>query len=117
MLFKDQRKIQNEAGLYSRSEWVDHLPCLMKLKIFRHWLSVTLVIASVLGGRVAAAPVIATNTQPATATDVVGSQVTFAAAFSGSSPILFQWQVIGGGATNNIPGATNLTLTLANLQL
>jgi hypothetical protein len=29
----------------------------------------------------------------------------------------YQWQAISGGATNNIPGATNSTLTLANLQV
>ncbi len=29
----------------------------------------------------------------------------------------YQWQFIGGGVTNNIAGATNLTLTLSNLQL
>lgn len=89
----------------------------MKLKLIRYWLSVILAVASVLDGRVAAAPVITTNTQPAAATDVVGSQVTFTAAFSGTSPIAYQWQVIGGVTTNNIPGATNSTLMLTNLQL
>jgi len=64
-----------------------------------------------------AAPVITTNTTPATAADVVGSQVTFTAGFSGTGPITYQWQAISGGVTNDIPGATNTTLTLANLQL
>lgn len=63
------------------------------------------------------APVVTTNTLPVTATDVVGSQVTFRAGISGLSPIAYQWQVIRGGTTNSIPGATNTTLTLANLQL
>ena len=62
-------------------------------------------------------PVVATNTLPVTAADVVGSQETFTAAFSTASPLTYQWQVISDGVTNNIPGATNTTLTLANLQL
>jgi len=62
-------------------------------------------------------PVVATNTLPVTAADVVGSQVTFTAAFTAASPPAYQWQMISGGVTNNIPGATNTTLTLANLQL
>ena len=63
------------------------------------------------------APLVVTNTLPVTATDVVGSQVSFIASFSGLSPIAYQWQVINGGITNNISGATNTVLTLANLQL
>ncbi len=66
---------------------------------------------------VIAGPAIATNTLPVTAADVVGSQIAFKAAFSGTSPITYQWQVIKSGATNNISGATNTTLTLTNLQL
>ena len=57
------------------------------------------------------------NTVPATAVDVVGGQVSFTAAFSVAGPIAYQWQKISGGKTNNIFGATNTTLTLANLQL
>ena len=63
------------------------------------------------------APLVATNTLPVTAADVVGDQVKFMAAFTAGSPLAYQWQVIRGGVTNNIPGATNTTLTLANLQL
>ena len=62
-------------------------------------------------------PAVATNTLPVTAADVVGSQETFTAAFTAGIPMTYQWQVISGGVTNNIPGATNTTLTLANLQL
>jgi fibronectin type 3 domain-containing protein len=62
-------------------------------------------------------PLLMTNTLPVTATDVVGSQVTFVAGFTAGSPMVYQWQKISGGVTNNIPGATNTTLTLANLQL
>jgi hypothetical protein len=54
---------------------------------------------------------------PVTAADVVGSQVTFMAAFSGTNPIACQWQKIKSGVTNNIAGATNTILTLTNLQL
>jgi hypothetical protein len=52
---------------------------------------------------------------PVAAADVVGSQVTYATTFGGNNA--YQWQVVKSGATNNIPGATNSTLTLANLQL
>src|ERR1019366_8790331 len=62
-------------------------------------------------------PTLVTNTQPATATTVVGDQITFTAAFNSAQAINYQWQVISGGATNNIVGATTRTLTLTNLQL
>lgn len=64
----------------------------------------------------AAAPVITTNTLPATAVDVVGSSVKFTASFSSALPISYQWQVIRNNTTNNLAGATSPTLTLANLQ-
>ena len=62
-------------------------------------------------------PVVTTNTLPVTAADVVGSQVTFTAAFNGVGPLAYQWQKVSGGVTNNVAGATNSTLTLTNLQL
>ncbi len=62
-------------------------------------------------------PVVATNTLPVTAADVVGSQVTFTAAFTAANPLAYQWQKISGGITNIISGATNPLLTLTNLQL
>jgi len=62
-------------------------------------------------------PSVTQNTLPVTAADVVGSQVTFTAAFSGVAPLSYQWQKISGGTTNNVVGATNATLTLTNLQL
>jgi len=62
-------------------------------------------------------PVVAINTLPVTAADVVGSQVTFTATFTAASPLTYQWQKISGGITNNISGATNTMLTLTNLQL
>jgi len=64
-----------------------------------------------------ASPQLTTNTSPVTAADVVGSQVTFTAAFTAPGPMTYQWQMISGGVVNNIVGATNATLTLANLQL
>ena len=62
-------------------------------------------------------PNLTTNTLPVTAADVVGSQVTFIAAFSSTNPITYQWQKIASGIVNNIVGATNTMLTLTNLQL
>jgi hypothetical protein len=62
-------------------------------------------------------PVMTINTLPATAADVVGSQVTFTAAFTAGSPLAYQWQQVSGGVTNDLTGATNTTLTLTNLQL
>ncbi len=61
-------------------------------------------------------PAVIANTSPATATDVVGSQVTFTAAISGAAPLSYQWQKVVGGVPSNIPGATSPTLTLTNLQ-
>jgi starvation-inducible outer membrane lipoprotein len=69
------------------------------------------------GLTISPSPQVTTNTLPVTAADVAGSQVTFAAAFAAGVPMAFQWQKLGGGVTNKIPGATNTTLTLANLQL
>ncbi len=62
-------------------------------------------------------PVVATNTLPVTAADVVGSEVVFTAAFTAASPLAYQWQKVSGGVTNDVAGATNTTLTLTNLQL
>ncbi len=62
-------------------------------------------------------PLLLQDTVPATAFDVVGDQITFAAVFSNSPAAIFQWQKISGGMAQDIPGATNTTLTLINLQL
>jgi hypothetical protein len=60
-------------------------------------------------------PVVARNTSPLTAADVVGSQVTFAAIINGTH-LFYQWQKIKNGVTNIIAGATNTMFTLTNLQ-
>src|SRR5581483_10263638 len=59
----------------------------------------------------AVAPVI--TTQPQGATVTVGGSATFAAAASGSPAPAYQWKKDGSG----LPGATNATLTLGNVQL
>jgi len=63
-------------------------------------------------------PVLMADTLPSSgSSDVVGSQVTFYAVVEGSTPIAYQWSVDNGGGPVNIPGATNTSLTLTNLQL
>lgn len=62
-------------------------------------------------------PVLSVDTQPATGSDVEGSQVNFVAAFTSSTPMTYQWQVDKGSGPTDIAGATNGTLTLTNLQL
>ena len=42
-------------------------------------------------------PALMEDTVPATAFDVVGDQITFAAVFSNSPATIFQWQKISGG--------------------
>ncbi|MGA2747490.1 MAG: immunoglobulin domain-containing protein [Verrucomicrobiota bacterium] len=66
---------------------------------------------------IAVPPNISQNTLPSTGFDVVGSQVTFTAAFNSSAPMSYQWLFSTSAATNQIPGATATTLTLNNLQL
>ena len=63
------------------------------------------------------APVLFTDTLPATGSDVVGSEVTFTASFSGAAPITYQWRKDTGGGPVDILNATNATLTISNLQL
>ena len=57
------------------------------------------------------APVV--YTQPADSTSYTGSQVTFAPVVDGTDPLAYQWLKDG----NPIAGATNLTLSLTNLQI
>ena len=62
-------------------------------------------------------PALVVNPSPATATDVVGSEVSFVAAFSTGLPTTYQWQKLVDGQLIDITGATTPTLTLSNLQL
>ncbi len=62
-------------------------------------------------------PTLAVNTQPATATTVVGDRIDFQASFTSAQPMNYQWQAISGGTTNSLAGATNPVLTLTNLPL
>jgi len=62
-------------------------------------------------------PLLIQDTVPATAFDMTGDQVTFGAIFSNAPAAVFQWQKISGRMEYDIPGATNTTLTLTNLQL
>ena len=61
-----------------------------------------------------------TDTTASTSIVTVGGNETFSASFVGNLPLSYQWQVSanssGSGAVN-IAGATNATLTLANVQL
>ena len=59
------------------------------------------------------APTVQQDILPVTASDVVGSSVTFETSFIGSGTISYQWQKDG----TNITGDTSSTLTLNDLQL
>ncbi len=62
---------------------------------------------------IASAPVLVRDTLPSTGSfDAAGSTVAFNAVFDGSRPISYQWQFNGA----NLPGATNETLTLDDLN-
>src|SRR5206468_1310107 len=52
-------------------------------------------------------------TQPANRTVVVGSNATFSVTAGGTPPLAYQWNFNG----TNIAGATNASLTLANVQM
>lgn len=63
-------------------------------------------------------PIVMSDTVPAIGSDVVGSSVTFSAQFQGTLPIGYQWFFSDlNNNTVSIGGATNSTLTVANLQL
>ncbi len=59
----------------------------------------------------ASAPVI--TAQPTNLFSVAGSNVAFSVTATGAAPVQFTWLLNG----NNIPGATNATLALTNVQL
>jgi len=63
------------------------------------------------------APFVVTDTAPNPVTYYAGFTATFTAAFNGSQPIAYQWVTDGGSGTyTNVPGATNSTLVISNLQ-
>ncbi len=63
------------------------------------------------------APFIVTDTTPNPATAYTGLPVKFTASFDGSQPIAYQWVTDGGSGTfTNVPGATNSTLVISNVQ-
>ncbi|MGP8239749.1 MAG: hypothetical protein ACLQVW_30635 [Limisphaerales bacterium] len=64
------------------------------------------------------APIVVTDVAPGYGSDVAGSAVTFTANISGSAPISYQWQFTSAltGQPANLPGATNETLTLTDLN-
>jgi len=62
-------------------------------------------------------PYLIADTLPKYAETVPGDQVVFTAGYSNAPPANLQWQVVQSGVTNNVSGATNATLTLANVQV
>ncbi len=65
------------------------------------------------------APTVLVQTAASPNPATIGGNATFSAIFTGTSPISYQWQAstnaTGIGATN-IPGATNSTVVISNLQ-
>ncbi len=57
------------------------------------------------------------TTQPANQTIYTSGNPTFTTTVSGDAPMLTQWYLNGTNAGNIITGATNLSLTLTNVQL
>ena len=66
---------------------------------------------------IAGPPVVYVDTYPTSAGNDVGDAVTFTAGFVGSSPMAFQWLFDNGGGPAPIPGATNETLMLTDVQM
>jgi hypothetical protein len=68
----------------------------------------------------ASAPLLTKDTRPTCVQDVpVGQNASFLARFDGTQPISYQWQFStdsGGAGATNISGATNVLLTLTNVQ-
>jgi len=65
----------------------------------------------------ASSPFLVVDTEPASANRLVGGSVAFSAAFDGTLPLHYQWQVNKGVGAVDIPGQTNATLVLTNLAL
>lgn len=62
-------------------------------------------------------PTVEADTEPATANAFVGEPITYTANFISNEPMNYQWEKIANGMTNAVVGATNISLTLSNLQL
>ena len=60
---------------------------------------------------------IVTQPQLPALTFFTGQAESLSVVASGSPPLSYQWQMISGGVTNNIPGATSSTLILNNLAV
>ena len=57
------------------------------------------------------------TTQPTSQVATAGTDVVFAVAATGTAPLSYQWRFgIPGSGGGNIPGATNATLTVTNVQ-
>jgi hypothetical protein len=68
--------------------------------------------------KAASAPTLEQQPTPASASAYVGQSVTFTAGFSGSLPLTNQWQFSANGTSyTSIPGASNATLTLTDVQV
>jgi hypothetical protein len=66
----------------------------------------------------ASAPTVEQEPAPASTNVYVGQSVTFTASFTGAPPITNQWQFSSNGTSySSIPGASNSTLTLSDVQL
>lgn len=62
-------------------------------------------------------PFVVTDTAPNPAPYYAGFTATLTASFDGSQPIAYQWVTDGGsGIFTNVPGATNGTLIISNVQ-
>jgi hypothetical protein len=65
----------------------------------------------------ASAPIIVTDTTPASLVRFVGGVASFSASYKGTEPIHYQWQVNKGDGPTNIVGKTGSTLVLTNLTV
>jgi len=63
----------------------------------------------------ASAPILVTDI-PSNLSTFAGTTLTLSPSFTGTQPITYQWQIAKGAIPENIPGQTNVTLTIANLS-
>ena len=79
-------------------------------------LGVSTSSVAVLNLVAGSAPILVSDITPNPALGYVGGRLTFSAAFTGTLPLAYQWRVNTGTGAVNIPGATNTSLTFAELQ-